>query len=213
MPNDFTSSWTKESKTPMRQRITGSIHQVPLKERIQQTIFGLNMVQRKLEDSHLRIEQKHQMLFSKCVKAKESKDNQTAVMYANECSQIKKIAQVIVTSQLAMEQVILRLETVTDFGDVAAELMPAAAVIRAIKGKLAGVIPEVSMSLGSISQSLDTVVLEVGEATGQTWNVMSCGEDAERVLSEASVIAEQKVREGFPDLPSTNSTEKGINPL
>jgi len=189
------------------------MHPVPLRDKLVSTVYGLNMVSRKLEDSRLRIEQKHKSLFTRCVKAQEAKDTQTAVMYANECSQVKKLAQTIVTSQLAIEQVTLRLETIEDFGDVAAEVMPAAAVIRSVKGRLAGLIPEVSMSLGSISQTLDSLVLECGEATGQSWNVMSSGEDSEKVLSEAAMIAEQKVREGFPDLPSSPTALKGVNPL
>ena len=212
MSKNFTNGWAKEKKVPLTTKIIDTMHSEPLRDRITQTIFRLNMVRHKLEDSHLRMEQKHKTLFGKCVKAQETKNTQVAVMYANECSQVKKIAQTIVTSQLALEQVVLRLETVEDFGDVAAELMPAAAIIRTVKDRLSGVIPEVSMSLGSISQTLDTLVLEVGEATGQSWNVMVSGEDADKVLSEATVIAEQKVREGFPDLPSISPAEKGINP-
>jgi len=212
MSKEFTSTWARENKVPISKRIVDTVRQVPLKDRITQTVFRLKMVQRKLEDSRLRIEQKHKGLFTKCVKAQEAKDTQTAVMYANECSQVRKIAQTIISSQLALEQVVLRLETVQDFGDIAAEIMPAAAVIRAVKGHLAGVIPEVSMHLGSISQTLDSLVLEVGEATGQSWNAMVSGEDADKVLAEATTIAEQKVREGFPELPTTSTIEKGVNP-
>jgi len=197
----------------MSRKISETMHPEPIRERITQTVFRLNMVQRKLEDSRLRIEQKHKTLFSKVVRAQESKDSQTAVMYANECAQVKKIAQTIISSQLALEQVVLRLDTVKDFGDIAAELMPAASVIRSVKGRLSGVIPEVSMNLGTISQTLDSLVLEVGEATSSSWNAMSSGEDADKVLAEASMIAEQKVREGFPELPSTATPEKGVNSL
>jgi len=35
---------------------------------------------------------------------------------------------------------------------------------------------------------------------------------AARILAEAAAIAEQKVREGFPELPSV-STERGTSPL
>jgi len=157
------------------------------------------------------MEQKYKTLFNKCVKAQETKDTATAIMYANECGQVKKMVQTLVTSQLAIEQVVLRLDTVKDFGDVAAEIIPAAAVVRSIKGRLAGVIPEVSMQLGMIGQTLDSLVLEVGEATGASWTAMSTGEDAEKILMEASTIAEQRVRDGFPDLPSTSTAEKGVN--
>ncbi len=213
MPEDFTSTWAKETKVPGQTKIVDIMNPVPIRERITQTVFRLNNIQRKLEDSHLRMEQKHKTLFNKCVRAQENKDSQTAVIYANECAQVKKIAHSIVSSQLALEQVVLRLDTVKDFGDTAVELLPALSVIRAVKGRLSGVIPEVSMELGVISQSLDSLVLEVGEATSQRWNIMPGGEEADKVLAEASMIAEQKVKEGFPELPSTTTPERGINTL
>lgn len=211
MSDKFVSEWHKESGTPVSRKIKDSVHPVPLRDRITTTVYRLNMVQRKLEDSRLRMEQKHKTLFNKCVKAQEAKDNATAIMYANECSQVRKMAQTLVTSQLAIEQVVLRIETVQDFGDVAAEIIPAAAIVRSVKGRLAGVIPEVSMQLSGIGQTLDSLVLEVGEATGQSWNMMASGEEAEKILSEASTIAEQRIREGFPDLPTASSVEKRIN--
>ena len=212
MSKDFASSWAKEKKVPMSRKIVDTMNSTPLRDRITKTIFSLNMVRHKIENSRLRMEEKYKGLFGKCVKAQETKNTQIGVMYANECSQVKKIAQTIVTSQLALEQVVLRLETVQDFGDVAAEVMPAAAIIRTVKDRLSGVIPEVSMSLGTISQTLDSLVFEVGEATGQSWNVMASGEDADKVLAEATMIAEQKVREGFPELPTPSIAEKGLNP-
>lgn len=212
MSKNFTSSWTKQNKPSISRRISDTMHEVPLKDKVSKTVYRLNMVRRKLEDSRNRMDQKHRTLFNKCVRAQETKDTRTAVMYANECAQVKKMAQTVVSSQLALEQVVLRLETVEDFGDIAAEIMPAAGVIRAVKGRLSGVIPEVSMQLNTIGTTLDTLVLEVGQATGQSWNNIASGEDSERILAEAAAIAEQKVREGFPELPSV-STERRISPL
>ena len=213
MSDKFASEWARDSRKTVSRTIVDKMHPVPLKERLTQTVYSLNMVTRKLEDSRMRIEQKHKGLFQKCVQAQERKDQATAIMYANECSQVRKMAQIVISSQHAIEQVVLRLETVSDFGDVAAEIMPAAKIIGAVRGRLAGVIPEVSLQLASISQTLDSLVLEAGEATGQSWTSIASGEDAERILAEASAIADEKIREGFPTLPSTEGTEKGINPL
>ena len=211
LSDKFVSDWAKESKPPAKGIIADTLHPVPLKDRITTTVYRLNMVQRKLEDSRLRMDQKYKTLFNKCVKAQEGKDSATAIIYANECGQVRKIVQTIVTSQLAMEQVVLRLETVKDFGDVAADLIPALGVVRSVKGRLAGVIPEVSMELGMIGQTLDSLVLEVGEATGTSPYAVASGEEAEKILMEAGTIAEQKVRKGFPELPSTSTAEKGVN--
>ena len=212
MSDKFASEWNKERGKPAGSTIADKMHPIPLKERITQTIYRLNMVTRKLDDSRMRIEQKHKGLFQKCVIAQERKDQSTAIMYANECSQVRKMAQIIISSRHAIEQVVLRLETVSDFGDAAAEIMPAAKIISTVRGRLAGVIPEVSLQLANISQTLDSLVLEAGEATGQSWASIASGEEAERILSEASAIADQKIREGFPTLPSTEGSERGINP-
>jgi division protein CdvB (Snf7/Vps24/ESCRT-III family) len=209
----FSSEWSRSGGRTAKSSIVDKMHPVPLKERVTQTIYRLNMVTRKLEDSRLRIEQKHKGLFQKCVQAQERKEQATAIMYANECSQVRKMAQIILSSHHAIEQVILRLETVSDFGDVASEVMPAAKIIGTVRGRLAGVIPEVSLQLNNIGQTLDTLVLESGEATGGSFASIASGEDAERILSEASAIADQKIREGFPLLPSTEGAEKGVNPL
>lgn len=212
MSGKFISDWSRPNKASMSQSIRDKLHPVPFRDRLSQTIFRLNSVRKKLENSHLKMEQKHKTLFHKTVQAQEAKNSTTAVMYANECAQVRKMAQSIVASQLALEQVVLRLETVTDFGDIAAEIGPTASIVRAVRGRLAGVVPEVSMQLGSISQTLDSLVLETGQATEYSWSSIASGEEAEKILAEAGTIAEQKIRDGFPELPST-AAEKGLRPL
>jgi division protein CdvB (Snf7/Vps24/ESCRT-III family) len=156
------------------------------------------------------MENKQKKLFNKCVRAQEAKDSTTSTMYANECAQVRKMIQTIISARLALEQVVLRLETIKDFGDMAAEIAPVAKIVRLVQGRLAGVIPEVSQELGMIGQTLDSLVLEVGEATSQSWSVLSSGEDAEKILAEATVVAEQNLREGLPTLPTTEESERGV---
>lgn len=211
MKNKFIDDWARQPKQSISTRVKDAIQPTPLKERINKTVFRLKMVQRKLEDSRLRSEQKYKKLFNKCVQAQRAKDQATAIMYANESAQIRTIAKTLTSAGLAVEQVVLRLETVTDFGDIAAEIMPAAETIRAVKGRLQGIIPEVSMQLGFINQSLDSLVLEAGEATGTSWSTIASSEESEKILLEATTVAEQKIREGFPELPTT-STERGVSP-
>ncbi len=210
MKNKFVADWARQSKPSLSTRVKDAINPIPLKERINKTVFRLKLVQRKLEDSSLRSEQKYKKLFNKCVTAQQAKDQTIAIMYANESAQIRIIAKTLTGAQLAVEQVVLRLETVSDFGDIAAEIMPAAETIRALKGRLQGIIPEVSMQLGFINQSLDSLVLEAGEATGSSWNTMASGDEAEKILLEATTVAEQKIRDGFPELPTTGS-ERGVS--
>lgn len=206
----FAKDWTKEKKPSITTTIADTMNPTPLQARITKTIQRLNMVQRKLEDSHIRTEQKYNNLFKKCIRAQDARNTPTAIMYANECSQMRKIMPMIVSSQHAIEQVTLRLETVQDFGDIASVVIPASSVIRTVKDRLKGVIPAVSANLNEIGTTLDTLVTEIGGTVNQSYFTNISGEEAEKVLAEASTIAEQKVREGFPELPTLS--QKGVNP-
>ncbi|MFQ6075195.1 MAG: Snf7 family protein [Candidatus Bathyarchaeia archaeon] len=212
MSRRFLEGWGRDSKPPLTQRISGMLNATPLRRRITKTLYRLNMVQKRITERQTRLRHKERGLFKKCIRAQEGKDSATSTLYANECAQVRKMIQTLISSQLALEQVVLRLETVRDFGDVANEIVPAAAIIRSIRSNLAGVVPEASYMLGGIGETLDVLVMEVGEASSLAWNVMSSGEEAEKILAEAGAVAEQKMKEHFPELPTTEGVERGLNP-
>ncbi|MEM2491727.1 MAG: hypothetical protein QXG96_06045, partial [Candidatus Bathyarchaeia archaeon] len=67
-------------------------------------------------------------------------------------------------------------------------------------GQIAGIMPEVSFELSSIGEVLDEIVMEAGEASGFEQG-MSPSPEAEVILKEAAAIAEQRMKEKFPELP------------
>ena len=208
----FVSEWEKKNSVPLSRKITEKIHSIPLKDRISKATFSLNVVQKRIDNSRFKMEQKYNDLFNKCVNAQQAKDTNSSIMYANECAQVKEMTQTVLSTGLALEQVTLRLETVKDLGDVAVAVMPATAIIQTLKGRLSGILPELSMQLGGIGHTLDSIVLEAGQAIGSTWSSLPIGEDAENILAEANAIAEQKMREKFPQLPTADLAERGVNP-
>jgi len=64
----------------------------------------------------------------------------------------------------------------------------------------------VGYELGEISETLNSVVMEVGEATGQGYDLEASGPEASKIISEANTIAETRMREKFPELPSPIAT-------
>jgi len=44
-------------------------------------------------------------------------------------------------------------------------------------------------------------MIEAGQGSGMTLNFDSVNEDAAKILTEASTVAEQRIKEKFPDLP------------
>src|SRR3989304_7449525 len=151
------NSWTK--------RFMESIRPTPMRQRVNECLFKLKIQQRKLERTSYHMQQRDQALYGKCVLAIQGKNSQLASMYANECAELRKMAKVVLHSQLALEQVPLRLETVREFGNIAYTMAPVANVVRLIKSQLEGVMPEVSLELSEVNETLEGVVVEVGDAT------------------------------------------------
>jgi division protein CdvB (Snf7/Vps24/ESCRT-III family) len=196
-------NWDRGQREPLLSKITERVHhQEPLKERISQVVYRLKVQQNRLEGANLKTQQHDKALFDKCVQAQMSHDTARSTMYANEVAEIRKMAKITLRSELALEQVVLRLETIQEFGDVAATMGPIAGVVQAIKSQVQGVIPQVGYELGEISEALNGVVMEVGEATGQSYDFEASGSEAQKILSEANTIADSRMREKFPELPS-----------
>ena len=208
-------NWERDRKEPLINRLSAGVHrQEPLKERISQVVYKLRVQQHRLEGAKQKTQAHDKNLFEKLVQSQMSKDNARSVMYANEIAEIRKMAKITVRSELALEQVTLRLETIQEFGDVAALMGPVAGVVHQIKSQISGVMPEVSYELGEISESLNGMVMEVGEATGQGFDMEASGAEATKIMGEAITIAEQRMREKFPDLPipTTATLERPIEP-
>lgn len=176
----------------------------PLRERISYTVYKLKTQNTRLMQADRRMSDHYTDLFRKCTNAVMAKDTTRSQMYANECAEIKKMNQTIIRSTFAIEQVILRLETIEEFGDVVVTMNPVAGVISSLRGSLAGIVPEVSYTLGEIGTQMNDMVTESGGATAFQMNNFSPSEEAEKILTDANAIAEQRMKEKFPTLPSTD---------
>jgi len=194
-------------KTSITKRIKEAIRPTPLRQRIVSSLFKIRVQTRKLEKKSYELQERDRSIYEKCVSALQSKNMSLAAIYASECSEIRKMAKIMLYSQLALEQVALRLETVQQFGDIAYTMKPVASIVSTIKSQLQNVLPEISLELAEVDESLQTVVLEVGEATEQSFDMSPSSQESQKILSEASMIAEQKMKERFPEMPSIPTSE------
>ncbi len=133
-------------------------------------------------------------MFQRCIGAQLSKDTAHAALYANECAEIRKMAHITLSSELALERVILRLQTIEEFGDVMAQLAPVIGIVRETRGRIAGVIPEVAGELGEVNNMLSDMSLETGEVQEQGFDLTASSSEARKVLEESSSIASQQIK-------------------
>jgi division protein CdvB (Snf7/Vps24/ESCRT-III family) len=104
---------------------------------------------------------------------------------------------------LALEQIQLRLNTITELGDVVITLSPAMSVIKGIQGGLSSMMPEADQSFGQISDLLGSIMADSGQIpTTEIGASPGLNEDSMKIIEEASAIVEQNMKDKFPDLPS-----------
>jgi len=185
-------------------RLWHKLKRTPLKERIYQALKVLNAQHRRLQQLLARLQERDKELFNACAMAKAWGDELHAILYANELAELRKLTKTVMASSLAIEQVILRLETVEQLGDAMVQLGPVVKIIQGLRGQLTNIIPEVALELDNVNKMLGSILIDIGEPREAE---VVASEEALKVLQEAEVVAEQRLREKLPELP-TPAAEK-----
>lgn len=182
-------------------KIREAIKPTPIKRRIQIASYKLRTQTNRLEKSINQMESRDRGLHDKCVKALEARDTQTATLYANECVQIRKLIKTSLSSQISLEQALLRLETIEQFGDMVHSMGSVRGILTNVRGELEGKLPEISTGINDIEDSLENLTSEIGEAVDSDGNYVLPNDESASILKEADLMAEQKMKEKFPEIP------------
>jgi division protein CdvB (Snf7/Vps24/ESCRT-III family) len=199
----FSKKWeTRKEEQPFTNRIKDAVKPPgPLKPRLDFAVRRIDLQVQKLDQATERFSQRDKTIFARIVDAYTKHDTSRANVFANELSEIRKMERLIINARLALEQIVLRLRTVSELGDVVSTLGPAVGVLRSVRAGLVSVFPEAENELGEIGNMLSGIMMEAGSGSGMTLNFDSVNEDAGKILNEAATVAEQRVKEKFPDLP------------
>ena len=201
--SNFANRWEKKETPGISTKVKESVRPPgPLKPRLEQAVRSIQLQMNKLDIASQRFQERDRMIFSKVVDAYSKHDMDHAKIYANELAEIRKMSKMLMHAKMALEQIVMRLSTVTELGDIVVTLAPAMGVIRNVRAGLATALPEAERELGDISTTLSGILVDAGQSGGLSLNFESANEDAQKILSEAAVVAEQKVKEKFPELPA-----------
>ncbi len=202
----FDKKWVKNDDYSTLDRVKDSIKSSdPLKSKLQESISRIEVENRRLDQATQRFQNREKMVFNKIVEAYSKHDKVSAGAYANELVEIRKLSRMILQASLALEQISLRMKTVTDLGDVAVSLMPVIKVIQDIKPGMDSINPQTEKQLGEISSLLNGMVADTGMVNELNMNFDAMTEDSSKILDEAIVIHESRIGERFPVVAETNA--------
>jgi division protein CdvB (Snf7/Vps24/ESCRT-III family) len=167
----------------------------------------LRVQQGRLQQAGYRLKEKDRVLFQTCVGAVTAKNKDRAAIYANEIAEIRKIINFLHTVELAIERVILRLETIKELSDIVIDLKPALKLLQNVSQELFQFLPDVSSELGkvndTISETLYSAKITADESIIPVDRKTPGGEE---VLSQVSSFLEQRISKNLPEPPVTQKT-------
>jgi division protein CdvB (Snf7/Vps24/ESCRT-III family) len=163
--------------------------------------------QNKIEQATYRLKQRDKYLLQICVSSLEKRNKQRATICANEIAEIRKLLKFLYGVQLAIERVIIRLETIKELNEIVVDLKPALKLLQNVSQELFTVLPDVSSELGkvndTISETLHTTKITADESVIPV-NIKTPG--SEEIMNEVSCYLEQKASQTLPEPPPTLQT-------
>ena len=202
MVKKFFDKWrNKEKEEPALSSKIKSIGKPSenVKDQITLVIQRLDVQTKTLDCAVQRFENRDAALFQCVVKALSNRDNARANIYASELMEIRKVEKMLMQESLALESVSMRLKTVSEMGDVVSVLAPAASVLNNIRSGMSTILPEAGQELENIGNLLGDIVTSTNQSTEMPVNIGTANEDAEKILEEAELAAEKRLKEQFPE--------------
>jgi division protein CdvB (Snf7/Vps24/ESCRT-III family) len=173
-----------------------------MKPRLDLAVRGIEIQIQRLDKASDRFSERDKSIFARIVNAYSKHDMPRANVFANELAEIRKMEKMIMHARLALEQIVLRLRTVSELGDVVTTLAPAIGVLRSVRNGMSTVFPEAERELGQIGNLLSGIVFDAGQSSGLSIDFESANDDAQKIMNEAATVAEQKIKDKFPELPA-----------
>ena len=195
--------WDNSSGESISQKVMGKVKpDEPLKNKIDFAQKKLQLQISKLEVINEKLQTKQDMIFGKIVKAQRNNKNAYAQAYAGELAQVRKMKNMVSGAKLSMEQVKLRLDTVSELGDIVVTLSPCMSIIKGLAPSISGIMPEANASMQDLSSILGEVMSGSSMNLGNDMTVSSeTNADTLAILEEAHSVIAGQTKSSIPDVP------------
>jgi division protein CdvB (Snf7/Vps24/ESCRT-III family) len=208
--NRFVNKWKqKESDSSLASKIK-SIGKPSgnLKEQISLVTQRIDAQTKMLNNAVKRFEARDASIFQRVTQALLKRDKARANILATELWEIRKVEKMLMHASLAMESVSMRLNTVSEMGDLVTVLGPAASVLNNIRSGMSSVLPEASAELENIGNLLGEIVVSTNQSSDMAMNTPKANDEALKILQEAELAAETRLTEQLPNVASGNAMNR-----
>jgi len=200
---NFDKTWARQETQSVSGKIRDAVKpQGALKPRIQNAVNKLQVQVSKMDTMLTKLRERDQQIFKRIVAAMQQHDTSTSKVLSNELAEIRKVSRMLGNARMSLEQVQLRLTTIHDLGDAMVAIGPAMSTMKGLKSSLGRFMPEADTELNSMTQTLNGLMLDSLSGDSFTMESDESSEETDKILQEASAVAEQQIGDKFPSVPS-----------
>ncbi len=201
----FDKNWSSQSRSGASDKLKEALApQGPLKPRIESAVNKLQLQTSKLDTMITKLNERDASLFRRVVDSMQRHDADSAKVLSNELAEVRKISKTLGQAKLALEQVSMRLSTIHELGDAMVAIGPAMSTIRNLKPSLGRFVPGADAEISNMQNLLGGIMMESMPSSGVGIEVNTgSGGDIDQIMMEASAVAEQRVTDRFPSIPSS----------
>ena len=202
MPN-FDKTWARQETQSVTGKLRDAVQpQGALKPRIQTAVNKLQVQISKMDSMLGKLHERDAQLFKRIVTAMQQHDTSTSKVLSNELAEIRKVTKMLGNARMSLEQVQLRLTTIHDLGDAMVAIGPAMSTMKGLKSSLGRFMPEADSELNAMTQTLNGLMMDSLAGDSFSLDTDSSSEETDKILQEASAVAEQQIGEKFQSVPT-----------
>jgi division protein CdvB (Snf7/Vps24/ESCRT-III family) len=173
----------------------------PLKPRLDAVAKKIQVLIERLEELHSIYRLKDNEIFSKLMVSIKQNNAQHSTLLSSELAKARQLSRVLLLSCVALEKLLTKLSSVSDFGNLVIVLSPAMAVVKNLRSSISPHVPEMEGELGVISELLSGILVDAGQVGGFTINFETANEEAACFIGEVCEIVDHKMKEEFSKMP------------
>ena len=202
MPS-FHKAWARQETASITDKVRSTIKpQGALKPRIQNAVNKIQVQTTKMDSMLGKLEQRDQQLFKRVVTSVQQHDTAASKVLSNELAEVRKVKKMLGGARMSLEQVQLRLATIHDLGDAMVAIGPAMNTMKSLQSSLGKFMPEADSEMNAMAQTLNGLMVD--SISDDSFNMESdaSNEETDKILQEASAVAEQQIGDKFPSVPT-----------
>lgn len=130
-------------------------------------------------------------------------------MCANELAEVRKLIKLLSQTQIAIERIVLRLETIKELSTIMVDLKPALSALKNVTANLVNTMPDIASELDKVNNNIqETLIVTKFSSEPPTILTNLKTPAGQEILEEVNTVLEQKLAEQLPEPPALETSSE-----